>query len=179
MRQKKKILTWFPDSFLRHYRFGYWYPVKKVYKQNMIQSENKFPGTKLWLSLYKAYRSVEKVDLEHIKALGFSCITDFALLEILLNLGPMPVSAIGEKVLLTSGSVTSAIDRAEKAGMVTRSRDKKDRRTVIVSLTSKGHGHIEAAFSKHKAHLDAIFSKLSTTEKKQLLQLLAKVRQRD
>lgn len=143
------------------------------------ESEEKLSGTKLWLSLFRAYRAVEKVDLENVKALGFACITDFALLEILLNLGPLPVSTIGDKVLLTSGSVTSAIDRAEKAGLVERSRDDKDRRTVIVSLTAQGQQRIKTAFSEHTKHLDAAFAKLTPGESKQLVRILAKVRNQD
>ncbi|WOO39285.1 MarR family transcriptional regulator [Rubellicoccus peritrichatus] len=145
----------------------------------MAQSEHLLSGTKLWLSLFRAYRSVEKIDLESVKALGFACITDFALLEILLHLGPLPVSTIGKKVLLTSGSVTSAIDRAEKAGLVERSRDTKDRRTVIVALTTKGQQRIQIAFTEHAKNLDLAFTKLSAEERKQLVLLLAKVRNQD
>lgn len=35
-------------------------------------------------------------------------------LEALLHKGPLPVNALGEKVLLTSGSITTAVDRLER-----------------------------------------------------------------
>ena len=41
------------------------------------------------------------------------CGSDFAVLEALLHKGPLPINEIGKKVLLTSGSITVAVDRLE------------------------------------------------------------------
>jgi len=46
------------------------------------------------------------------------CLTDFAALEALLHKGPLTITQIQEKVLLVSGSMTAAIDRLEKRGLV-------------------------------------------------------------
>src|SRR6202158_5497358 len=48
------------------------------------------------------------------------CGSDFAVLEALLHKGPLPVNEIGKKVLLTSGSITVAVDRLETKGLVER-----------------------------------------------------------
>ena len=44
-----------------------------------------------------------------------------AVLEVLLHKGPLTISVIGEKVLLASASMTSAIDRLEIRELVRRS----------------------------------------------------------
>ena len=47
---------------------------------------------------------------ESKKNLGL-CDSDFRVLEVLLHKGPLPVNVIGEKVELTTGSITTAVDR--------------------------------------------------------------------
>lgn len=132
-------------------------------------------GARLWLLLFRAFRQVEKIDRDSVRELGFRCITDFAVLEILLHQGPLSVSAIGERVLLTSGSVTTAIDRAEADGWVRRQTAEHDRRSVRVSLTEAGRQRIEEAYYKHAARLESGFVHLSSSERKELSQLLLKV----
>jgi len=53
---------------------------------------------------------------------------------------------------LTSGSVTSMLDRLERAGLVERSRSTEDRRVVLVSLSPKSHESL--AQTLERAHLD-------------------------
>ncbi len=59
-------------------------------------------------------------------------VTDYKTLDLLVRLGPLTPKAIVEHTGLTSGSVTSLIDRLERKGFVTRVRDIKDRRSIIV-----------------------------------------------
>lgn len=131
-------------------------------------------GVKLWLSLWKASRSVEAHAHESIQGLGMSP-TDFGVMEVLLHKGPLPVNTIGKKVLLTSGSITTAVDRLEERGLVERCDDPYDRRVRIVALTKEGTKRIEAAFQKHQAHLEVATSSLSTEEQRVLLSLLKKL----
>ncbi len=51
----------------------------------------------------------------------------------------LSVSAIGERLLLDSGTLTPVLKRLEALGLVTRARDSRDERVVIVGLTEKGH----------------------------------------
>ena len=64
-------------------------------------------GAHLWLILMKAYRALSQVDARSIAASGLG-ISDFAVLEVLLHKGPLPVNAIGRHVMLTSGSITES-----------------------------------------------------------------------
>ena len=65
----------------------------------------------------------------HIHSLGLG-FSDFAVLEVLLHKGPTPVNTIGDRVHLSSGSITAAIDRLEQKSLVERCSDPSDRRRV-------------------------------------------------
>lgn len=131
-------------------------------------------GVHLYLLLWKAFKALEQLDLESIRALGFRCNTDFAVLEILMHKGPMPINAIGKSVLLTSGSITTAIDRAERAGWVERRPDQADRRVTLVHLTESGSQRIEKAFSSHRSRMEQVFGHLSGDERERFGYLLKK-----
>ena len=83
--------------------------------------------------------------IRNVSRLGLG-LSVFAVLEILLHKGPLPVNVIGKKVLLTSGSITPAIDRLESRKLVRRASDPKDRRSRIVALTRAGRHLSEKAF---------------------------------
>src|SRR4029077_2569594 len=63
----------------------------------------------LWLVLMKAHRTLARHARRSIAPLGLGA-SDFAILELLLHRGRQPVNAIGRRVDLTSGAITSAID---------------------------------------------------------------------
>src|SRR6202023_3222171 len=111
-------------------------------------------GVHLWLVLMKAYRSLVRHAERSIVALDM-CISDFGVLEVLLHKGPQSVSEIGRRVDLTSGSITTAIDRLEKRGVVVRGLDDEDRRSRIVRLTPAGRVRIAEVFAEHAATLEA------------------------
>lgn len=59
-------------------------------------------------------------------------ITDMKALGALMQEGPMTAGQIAKRLSLTSGAVTSLIDRLERRDMVKRAPDPNDRRKVIV-----------------------------------------------
>ena len=72
-------------------------------------------GVHLWLVLWKAYDAVRAYALHNIESLKLG-LSDFGILEVLLHKGSQPVGQIGARVGLTSGAMTSALDRLENAG---------------------------------------------------------------
>jgi MarR family 2-MHQ and catechol resistance regulon transcriptional repressor len=131
-------------------------------------------GTHVWLVLSKASRAVERSALSSIATLGLG-LSDFAVLELLLHKGPQPVSAIGRRVLLASGSTTAAVDRLEQRGLVQRNVDPNDLRARIVQLTDAGRTLIEEAFTKHAADMEETMAVLKPAERLELVRLLKKV----
>src|ERR1700747_2386538 len=94
-------------------------------------------ATHVWIVLWKAAHAIEQNAVQSVSALGLG-LSEFAVLEVLLHKGPQPVNAIGKRVLLTSGSITAAVDRLESRNLVRRTADPQDRRTRIVHLTETG-----------------------------------------
>lgn len=132
------------------------------------------PAAHVRLVLWRANKALEKVEQAHLQSLGLG-LSDFAILEVLLHKGDLPVNAIGEKVLLTSGSITTAIQRLEEKGWVVREKSSQDRRVVCVALTASGRERIEALFAKHVSRLEDVTSVLSEAEQGQLIALLKKL----
>ena len=130
-------------------------------------------GVHLWLILMKAYRALAQVDARSIASSGLG-LSDFAVLEILLHKGPLPVNTIGRNVMLTSGSITTAIDRLEKKRFVRRQACPKDRRVTYVALTATGRALIRRIFDTHARQLETVFEPLTIAERSALATLLKK-----
>ena len=131
-------------------------------------------GAHTFLVLSRATRAVETRALASIEDVGL-CVSDFGVLEALLHKGALPVNALGKTVLLTSGSITTSVDRLAERGLVARQNDATDRRVRIVSLTPEGRRLIKAAYVRHERDLDEIMSVLTGAERAMLVTLLRKL----
>ena len=131
-------------------------------------------GTHLWLVLMKAHRTLERLATRSIES-SEAGLSDFAVMEMLLHKGPQPVNEIGRRVELTSGAITTAVDRLESRGLVTREAHPSDRRARIVRLTAAGEEQAATVFAGHKAAMDVAASALSKTERATLIALLKKL----
>jgi MarR family transcriptional regulator, 2-MHQ and catechol-resistance regulon repressor len=135
---------------------------------------SKLSGIHLWLILMKAYRALAQVDTRSIAASGIG-MSDFAVLEILLHKGPLPVNTIGRQVMLTSGSITTAVDRLEEKHLVKRRACPNDRRVTYVTLTTAGRTLIRRVFKAHAIQIETVFDPLSEAERLTLATLLKKL----
>src|SRR5947209_15656933 len=120
--------------------------------RNKADSLSGGSGVHVWLVLWKSAQAVEayaKRSIEHLELCG----SDFAVLEALLHKGALPINEIGRKVLLTSGSITVAVDRLEAKGLVERRASADDRRARIVHLTKEGRKLITRAYAGHAADM--------------------------
>src|SRR4029453_6412070 len=132
-------------------------------------------GVHVFLVLWKATRAVETYAEKSIQELEM-CGSDFAVLEDLLHKGPLAVNEIGKKVLLTSGSITIAVDRLETKGLVERRAHGTDRRAKIVHLTTQGKKLITRVYADHAAALEQPASPpLTRTGRDSLIPLLKKI----
>ncbi len=133
-------------------------------------------GVHVFLVLWKAARAAQAYAEKSISELEM-CASDFAVLEALLHKGPLPVNEIGKKVMLTSGSITVAVDRLETKGLVERRAHGTDRRARIVHLTKEGRKLlITRAYADHAADLERLASaSLTRAERETLIGLLKKI----
>src|SRR3954465_2850023 len=102
-------------------------------------------GVHVWLVFMKAFQSLLPHAAGSIKRteLGNS---DFRVLEVLLNKGPLSPYTIGPKVWLTPGSISVAVDWAKEKGLVSRKGHAVGRRVRRVELTPKGKAWITRRF---------------------------------
>ena len=93
------------------------------------------------------------------------------LLSTLRRAGPpyrLAPGAIAERSLLTAGAVTQRVARAERAGLVRRSRAAGDGRGVVVELTAAGHGRIEQTLDGLLRHEQRLLGGLPDVERARL-----------
>jgi len=131
-------------------------------------------GVHVWLVFMKAFQALLPHAAGSIKRteLGDS---DFRVLEVLLNKGPLPVNTIGPKVWLTPGSISVAVDRLVEKGLVSRKDHPDDRRVRRVELTAKGPALITNGFREHASAMETAVGVLSKDERLTLLRLLKKL----
>src|SRR5437764_11380462 len=110
-------------------------------------------GTHLWLVMMKAHRALKLLATRSIESSQMG-LSDFAVMEMLLHKGPQPVNEIGRRIDLTSGAITTAVDRLESRGLVTREAHATDRRARIVRLTAAGKQQAAKVFASHRAAMD-------------------------
>ena len=122
----------------------------------------------------KAHRSLARHAKRSLDASGL-LLSEFAILEALLHKGPHLVNDLGRRVDLTSGSITTAVDRLEERGLVARQAHATDRRARVVVLTEPGRALIEAVFARHRAALDATAEGLDADDRATLVELLKRL----
>jgi MarR family 2-MHQ and catechol resistance regulon transcriptional repressor len=132
-------------------------------------------GVHVFLVLWKAARAAEAY-AESSVSQSEMCGSDFAVLEALLHKGPLPVNEIGKKVLLTSGSITTAVDRLEDKKLVERRAHGTDRRAKIVHLTKEGRKLITRVYADHATDMEQLASaSLTKKERATLIRLLKQI----
>ena len=142
--------------------------------RNVIKPTQDTTGVHVWLILWKAYRSVAAKAAADIGTQGLG-MSDFGVLECVLHKGPTPVNAIGPRIGLTSGSISTAVDRLEQRGLVSRRLDAQDARARAVHLTASGRRLIERAFARHREAMEKAAGALDQEERRRLVELLKKL----
>ncbi len=87
-----------------------------------------------------------------------------------------PAGRLGERVQLTSATLTGIIDRLENLGFAERRASKKDRRAVLVCLTEKGREVIDEIKPLLSDANREFLAVLSSAEQRRLRSLLQKLR---
>jgi DNA-binding MarR family transcriptional regulator len=112
-----------------------------------------------------------------------SMIATFGVPQTLLNSlavidgadGPLTPSEIGERTLVSSGTVTGTLDQLEYRGWVRRSPNPDDRRSVLVEITDEGRLIADQLLPGIRKLEYAMLSGLTTNELNTLVKLLGKV----
>ena len=94
---------------------------------------------RLFLALLKIADSLGQEAEQLTKSIGLTA-TQYNVLRILRGAGPdgLPCRGIGERMISRDPDMTRLLDRMEKGGLITRARQKDDRRVVKTEITEAG-----------------------------------------
>lgn len=84
-------------------------------------------------------------------------------------------SELAESTLVTSGTMTSRLDRLESRGLVRRIPNPDDRRGLMVELTADGRRLVDRVVPEHVASEQEMLSALSRREREELTRLMRKL----
>jgi DNA-binding MarR family transcriptional regulator len=91
---------------------------------------------------------------------------------------PLPPHVIVNRMLVTSGTMTSLLDRLETKGLVRRINYPGDRRKILIQITDSGREILDVVLPVTHAFSRALFSVLSSKEQAQLIEVVTRIRGR-
>jgi DNA-binding MarR family transcriptional regulator len=102
--------------------------------------------------------------------------TDMAIIDALDREGSVPAGRLSDVTGLSSGAMTAALDRLERAGYARRVRDSGDRRRVLVELT-EGAQAIGRHYAEHGAYAERLYQRHSLEQLELMLTLFRESRE--
>ncbi len=109
--------------------------------------------------LVRTYQAFERYSAAHIHQLDLTP-AQFDVLATLGNTSGMSAKELGQRTLITKGTLTGVVDRLLGKGLVQRLPDPTDGRAQIVRLTPLGQQTFERVFPAHGAHIGAAFARV-------------------
>lgn len=129
---------------------------------------------KLIVVLERCYQSVSRKDRQAMQNVMNLTLAQFSVLEILYHKGDMKVGDIIEKTLSSIGNINVVVNNLEKQALVKKEKCHKDKRVTYVKITDSGIKLMDNIFPKHIDNIAKVTEKLSTEEKRILIELLKK-----
>ena len=102
-----------------------------------IPAEEKKLERQLCFAVYSTAHAFTRAYKPILDKIGLTYPQYLAML-VLWEKSELPVKTIGEKLDLDSGTLSPLLKRLEQNGLIKRTRDSRDERQVLVSLTPKG-----------------------------------------
>ena len=106
---------------------------------------------------------------------GRITVPQLIVLDCLSRHGECPMHKIAESMNISFSTATGMMDRLVKQGLVQRLPGEHDRRTVLVTITSKGKRIIEEVFEQKRKGIMELFKPLTGQERRQYLDILQKL----
>jgi MarR family transcriptional regulator, 2-MHQ and catechol-resistance regulon repressor len=100
---------------------------------------------------------------------------DIGLFEVLTEPGPWSVRGIAKEVKAPISTISSALDRLERAGLVKRIHSAEDRRVVRVELTVRGKRLEDRLGDAHVLNCQNMLLRLTPVERDDFLRLAGKI----
>jgi DNA-binding MarR family transcriptional regulator len=132
---------------------------------------------RLWLRLLTCTSLMETAVRAELRR-DFDCtLPRFDLMaQLERNPGGLRMGELSKRLMVTGGNVTGITDQLVREGLVTRAAPPDDRRAFVVRLTSAGRKHFLRMAESHEAWVVKLVSGLSVPERRQLFELLARLK---
>lgn len=125
--------------------------------------------------LVQTYQAFESYSTRHIKDMGLT-MTQFDIVATLGNQPPMTCKELGEKTLVSKGTMTGVIERLEAKGLIEKSLNGEDGRSYKIGLSKAGDKLFKKVFPEHVEYLRNAFGQLSKKELEQAVSVLKEVK---
>jgi MarR family transcriptional regulator, 2-MHQ and catechol-resistance regulon repressor len=113
--------------------------------------------------LIRCTQAFERFSGAHVRQMGLT-ESQFDVVATLGNTSGMTCKELGERTLITKGTLTGVLDRMEARGLIARRSDDTDARRTHIALTRKGTVLFDEVFPAHLSHLQRAFGRLSENE---------------
>ena len=133
--------------------------VKKSSRRELIEAIN--------LEVRRSQNRTDEYDEAVAHAVGINR-TDMRCLDILAQEGGATAGRLAERMGLTTGAITTVLDRLEAAALARRERDENDRRRVKVALTEKARAELMPFYEPLQEMSEKLFARY-TQEQLELL----------
>lgn len=124
----------------------------------------------------RSQEATARFDQAVADALGLNQ-TDMRCLGVIEREGPLTAGRLAEATGLTTGAMTTALDRLERSRYVRRVRDSADRRRVLVELTPQAMSEAQAFYAGHVAQSQRLYEQYSSDQLELLLRFVREGRE--
>lgn len=125
--------------------------------------------------LAECMQSFERLSGDHVRQSGLTH-AQFDIIATLGNTAGMSYKELGEKTLITKGTLTGVIERLEQKGLVERERSSCDKRSFFVRLSAEGERVFRDVFPKVIARGGEVFAHYSDGDFAALEQTLSELK---
>jgi MarR family 2-MHQ and catechol resistance regulon transcriptional repressor len=140
-----------------------------------VNSESEKTVLRLWLLLRRVGDALVLCQDSIFDRYGLTT-EQWGVLTSIKSRGPLRPTDLASILERSANSVSMLVDRMVKAGLVRRTRDRKDRRVVTVSLTSKGKTAVEPAVIAGWEFIHKTLLPLSYNDQRALASMLETVK---
>jgi DNA-binding MarR family transcriptional regulator len=148
--------------------------------QDEIKQDKPFESleAEVFLNLMRTADALSRGGEEILKLAGLSH-TQYNVLRILRGAGEQGLCCreVAERMVTRDPDITRLVDRLERRGLLTRSRDSKDRRVITLRITPAGLKVLKDLDGPMAAHDRNLLSHMDKPDLRRLVELLEAVRE--
>jgi DNA-binding MarR family transcriptional regulator len=136
-----------------------------------MSSEKRELFEALLLEVRRSQNATDRFDQAVADAIGLNR-TDMRCVDVIDREGPVPAGRLAEATGLTTGAITTVLDRLEGAGYARRVRDLADRRRVLVELSAQARAQVHGFYEPHRALSESLYRRYTREQMELLLEFV-------